>query len=210
MPTRSETSAPAVAREAEILDAARQVFARKGYDETRIQDVADACGIAKGTVYLYFRSKEELYWATVRRGFEELHRRSREALLAVEEAGARAGSPTRAKLRAFIVTRLSFFAEQGDFFRLYFGELGQALVRQGAALAQLRDLYLAQVEILRGIVEAGIAGGELRPVAAEAAAASILDLVRGRVARRLQGWSALGPDAELEELLSFIWEGIGR
>src|ERR1044071_2642451 len=130
MVTRTEPSAQAPAREAEILDAARQVFARKGYDETRIQDVADACGIAKGTVYLYFRSKEELYWATVRRGVEEVHERSREALLAVEEAAARAGASSRTsgkaaagartralmrdKLRAFIATRLSFFAEQGD------------------------------------------------------------------------------------------------
>lgn len=206
MAIRTAPSAPAPAREGEILDAARQIFARKGFDETRIQDVADASGIAKGTVYLYFRSKEELYWATVRRGFEELHRRSREALRAVRDAK----TPTRSRLRAFIATRLSFFAEQGDFFRLYFGELGQALVRQGATLAQLRDLYLAQVEILRGIIADGIASGELRPLDAEGAAVSILDLVRGRVARRLQGWASAGPDEELEELLSFIWEGIGR
>jgi AcrR family transcriptional regulator len=200
MPTRRQESA--AAREADILQAARQVFARKGYGETRIQDVAEASGIAKGTVYLYFRSKEELYWALVRRDFEELQRRSREALLAHQGAAA--------KLRAFLATRLRFFAEQGDFFRIYFGEMGQALIRHGPALERFQDLYLAQVATLRGIVEEGIAAGELRAVKAETTALAILDLVRSRVAHRLQGSSASGAEEELEELFAFIWRGIGR
>src|SRR5947209_8074000 len=43
-----------------ILDAARTVFSRKGYAETAVDDVAEEAGIAKGTLYLYFKSKEQL------------------------------------------------------------------------------------------------------------------------------------------------------
>lgn len=52
-------------RRQEIITTARQLFQRKSYDHTSIQDVMDALGIAKGTVYHYFRSKEELLEAVV-------------------------------------------------------------------------------------------------------------------------------------------------
>src|SRR5260221_12287005 len=44
-----------------ILDAARTLFAKQGYEETTIADIAQAAGVAVGTVYLYFRNKHEIY-----------------------------------------------------------------------------------------------------------------------------------------------------
>ncbi len=44
-----------------ILDAARTLFAKQGYEETTIADIAGAAGVAVGTVYLYFRNKHEVY-----------------------------------------------------------------------------------------------------------------------------------------------------
>ena len=46
-----------------ILDAAGQVFARKGYTNARIIEVAEAASVGKGTIYEYFRSKEDLFFA---------------------------------------------------------------------------------------------------------------------------------------------------
>jgi len=46
-----------------ILDAAGQVFARKGYANARIIEVAEAASVGKGTIYEYFRSKEDLFFA---------------------------------------------------------------------------------------------------------------------------------------------------
>ena len=50
-----------------ILDAARAVFSRDGYAASSVEEVAAEAGIAKGTVYLYFSSKEELYLAALLR-----------------------------------------------------------------------------------------------------------------------------------------------
>ncbi len=44
-----------------ILDAATELFARQGYENTTIADIAQAAGVAVGTVYLYFRNKHEIY-----------------------------------------------------------------------------------------------------------------------------------------------------
>lgn len=49
-----------------ILDAAFEEFAEKGYESTRLEDVAHRAGIAKGTIYLYFRNKEALFRAVLR------------------------------------------------------------------------------------------------------------------------------------------------
>ena len=53
-------------RQEEILEAAFEVFAASGYEAARIDDVARKAGIAKGTIYLYFRDKERLFQAVVR------------------------------------------------------------------------------------------------------------------------------------------------
>jgi TetR/AcrR family fatty acid metabolism transcriptional regulator len=54
------TAAPIADRRAAILDAATSVFARRGFFGAQVADVARAAGIAAGTVYLYFRSKDEI------------------------------------------------------------------------------------------------------------------------------------------------------
>jgi AcrR family transcriptional regulator len=54
-------------RPSEILDAAFEEFAVNGFEATRLDDVARRAGIAKGTIYLYFRDKEQLFRAMVRK-----------------------------------------------------------------------------------------------------------------------------------------------
>ena len=57
-------------REQQILDTALAIFAQKGYGDTRIGDIANAMGIAKGTIYLYFESKDALFEAVFLRMFD--------------------------------------------------------------------------------------------------------------------------------------------
>ena len=59
-------------RRVEILKAATQVFGQKGFQATRAEDIAAAAHMAKGTLYLYFESKEALYTATVTEAVREL------------------------------------------------------------------------------------------------------------------------------------------
>lgn len=53
-------------RPQEITEAAFEAFARKGYAATRVEEVAKRAGVSKGLLYLYFRTKEELFKAVVR------------------------------------------------------------------------------------------------------------------------------------------------
>ena len=74
--TAVETSKPRwerrkEARPAELLAAALELFVEKGYAGTRLDDVASRAGVSKGTLYLYFQNKEDLFKAVVRESVVE-------------------------------------------------------------------------------------------------------------------------------------------
>src|SRR6187399_944087 len=71
-------------RRNELLMAARTIFSQKGFHEATIDDVAEAAEVAKGTVYLYYKSKRDLYLEALRHGIESLNR---ELNLKAAEAG---------------------------------------------------------------------------------------------------------------------------
>src|SRR4249919_3784848 len=98
MPVAGKTRRDVVTefREAEILQAARQVFARRGFADASMEDIAQVAGLAKGTLYLYYDSKRELYRAALRAGLVEL-------CDALERAIDKAPS-LPAKLQAYVTT----------------------------------------------------------------------------------------------------------
>src|SRR5215471_5026751 len=83
-------------REALILKAAEEVFLEKGYHETSIDEIAARVGIAKGTVYLHFPSKEDLVIALAERDMLKL--------LDLVETNAASSSTTREKLETIFQT----------------------------------------------------------------------------------------------------------
>jgi AcrR family transcriptional regulator len=72
-----------------ILDAARTVFSREGYAASSVDDVAAQAGIGKGTVYLYFKSKEELYIAALARDIRVFADKAREEMESVPPSARR-------------------------------------------------------------------------------------------------------------------------
>ena len=63
-----------LARRKAIIKAAREVFFAKGFMNATIDEIADRCGLAKGTIYLYFKSKEELYASIMAEGMGRLRK----------------------------------------------------------------------------------------------------------------------------------------
>src|SRR5438445_9550042 len=116
---RKEASA---LRRAAILNAARTVFARQGYASTVVDDIARQADIGKGTLYLYFPSKEQIYLAALLEDAQHLDGESRAAMAAVKNWGD--------KLRAYIEVRLRYFDEHQDFVRIYLTEF-RSMCMQG-------------------------------------------------------------------------------
>jgi AcrR family transcriptional regulator len=83
-----------------ILDAADRLLARYGYKKMTMDDIAQEVGIGKGTIYLHFRSKEEIALARVDRIVNHLTGRLREI--------ARSGDPAAERLRRMLLERVLF------------------------------------------------------------------------------------------------------
>ena len=129
-----------------ILEAAQRVFATRGYAEVKVQEIAEDAGIATGTVYAIFPSKQELYRAVHRVNLEELAKRY------AEIAGDR---DTRAVLRDRIAASTRFLVERPDYLRIYLREAAQ----WGFDASALPEDAAAFTDV--ALFERGVARGEL-------------------------------------------------
>lgn len=182
-------------RFAEILAAARKVFATKGFRDATVDDIAAEAGIAKGTVYLYYPSKKEMYLAALKQGLAELQQRTAAAMQSA--AGA------REKLRAFVRTRMEYAEADRDFFRIYHSEFGN-LTND----SEFQQLYLQQAKMLEAMLQAAIRKGEVRRVRADFCAFLIYDMVKSVMIQRLLERSTARLDDDIETLSELVWKGI--
>src|SRR5690348_11817451 len=157
-------------KRASILDAARRVFSRKGYAQTAVEDVADEAEIAKGTLYLYFKSKEELYMAVLAGDLRQMSAEARDEMERAEGF--------REKLRAFFQVRLEFCKAHEDFFRIYLAEYGSMFVKAPVS-REVMQLFRANIRQVARVVEEASRRGEIRPVPAGPVAAALFDISRG-------------------------------
>jgi AcrR family transcriptional regulator len=177
-------------RRACILKAARCVFAQQGYAETLVDDIAGKAGIAKGTLYLYFKSKEEIFLAALIEDARRLDEVTRERMQA---AGA-----WEDKIKAYVGVRLEYLETHQDFLRIYLAEIRSMMVRGMRMQCELHQVIRDSEGQLAQVFAAAAAKKEIRPVDPELAAMTVSDLTRGLMERRLLGWcrSTGQPDAD--------------
>ncbi|HZN85896.1 MAG TPA: TetR/AcrR family transcriptional regulator [Burkholderiales bacterium] len=144
------------ARPQELLSAALELFVEKGFAATRSEEVAARAGVAKGTLYLYYPSKEDLLKAVVRENLSALIAEGASLagrfegsthdllVLLMQTWWERVGSTPASGIFKIIITEMGNFP---DFARFYV----QEVIEPGQAL-------------FTRVLERGIASGELRPV----------------------------------------------
>jgi AcrR family transcriptional regulator len=185
----------------EILRAARKVFAEKGFADATVDDIAEAAELAKGTLYLYFPSKRELYLAALKNGIREMVERSQTAMAAA--------SGIREKLRVLIRTRLEEVERNRDFFKIYHSEFGN-IAHPAAGSEWFLNLYQEQLRMLSGMLTEAAAAGEIRLERIETVASAIYEMTRGVMLRRTLGLSTGDVEEDVDTLDEIIWNGMGK
>jgi AcrR family transcriptional regulator len=152
-------------RPGEIVAAAVRLFTARGFAATRLEDVAAAAGVSKGTVYLYFAGKEQLFEAVIREAVAPNLDRAEGLIRAARGPTPELLRGLIALLRPLLDTPLTgvvkiIIAESGNF---------PSLARLYADLIVRRGLGL-----VRSIIERGMARGEFRAVDAQATAPLIM------------------------------------
>jgi TetR/AcrR family fatty acid metabolism transcriptional regulator len=160
---RSAADARSSDKYARILEAAIAVIAEKGFHGSRVSDIADRAGVADGTVYLYFKSKEQILMAALDGAFERFYRRAKEELAPLTDAPA--------KLRALARLHLRLLSQHRSL-----AVVLQTELRQSAKfLAEFSQRELrGYFDLMREIIREGQQAGSIRHELSDKIAAACL------------------------------------
>lgn len=148
----------AAARRQAILDAALTVFAQRGYEAARLDDMAAKAGVAKGTLYLYFNDKEALFEALVRSAVSPI----------LGQASAAAAMPG---MKAADVLKLFFALFQKEVLDTDRKLLLRLIISEGPRFPVLAEFYYREVvsqglKLMRTVAKNAVASGEFSSDAA--------------------------------------------
>ncbi len=175
--------------------AAIKLFGRKGFEATRAEDIALAAKIAKGTIYLYFKSKEEIYGAAVSQAIRAL-----QAEITRRSAGT---SGFREKLATAIRIRLEFWPEHEGIYRLLLTVGREARLRR-----QTNEVLRGAHSGLLAIFAEGVAAGEIEGTDFSPLAWAALDLVRGATERRMDKQSGTSLEKDAAWIIGCVLEQV--
>ena len=179
-----------------------RVIARKGMAAATMQEIADEAGVAKGTIYLYFRDRDELVEKTFETAITELHQR-------VDAAMAGDG-PFEDRLRAMITAAINFFSENREFFRLY----SSLRLPEGTPQQQRRQQkscspqYENRVANFASMLQRAMDGGEIRHVNARRLALFLIEGINALVLDRVMSETPPAEGDDVELMASVILDGI--
>ncbi len=149
------------ARPGELLDAALDLFVEKGFSATRVEEVAARAGVSKGTLFLYFPSKEDLFKAVVRENIANKFPTWQEEFISFEGSSAdmlryamtswweRIGKTRASGITKLVMSEAQNFPEIADFYQ-------EEVITPGNAM-------------IRRILSRGVQSGEFRPMDLEQA-----------------------------------------
>ena len=190
-------------KRSEILEAAMTVFAQKGFHRSKMEEVAVAAKIGKGTIYEYFTSKRQLLQALHGYMLGKLKEYYAEKLKDIEE-------PPEI-IRRFLAAALASFREWEPFFYVFcdvWAEAGRA-EQQSLLRMQLREAYKSSIDELVVVVEAGVAGGFFQCDQPRLAAEHILACVDGLALHYLYDEQAFDLDEMTESLTRAVMRSLG-
>lgn len=145
-----------------ILKAARQVFSKKGYYETKVEEIAEIAGVAKGTVYIYFKSKEILFISLIEWLIDNFVReieKDTKNLKSVPE-----------KIKQYIETSFKNFENNKRFMGIAVFERPSFITKHKK---KFKDLFQSRSMIIEKFIREGIKEGIFWPVDPRIAAKGI-------------------------------------
>lgn len=170
-PVRPSQRARYEQRREEVVDRAARVFAGEGYDQTSVPDLAEALGVGTGSLYHYFRSKEELLIAICDQLMDPL-------LDAVEELLAEAGEP-EGRLRSLVRLWVGHVTEHRDHLLVFQQE--RHVIDHGSQWRKVREDRKRFERVLDGTIGRVVDSGEATDVDRRLLLAGLLGMVNHTV-----------------------------
>jgi len=183
-----------------FIDAARRVFGERGFEQATMEAIAEAAGVAKGTLYLYYPSKQAIHDATFAAGMAEIEQLIKERMDRATTA--------REAIEAFVTVRTEYFQQHPNFFRIYVAEVAREVATGSAGRSTCFAAVDRQTRSLQTVIEKAVSAGDVREVDPEAVAMAVFDMSKGLVGRRLLIGSRWSVERDAEFLTDLIWAGL--
>jgi len=185
-------------RKEEILTASMEIFAKYGYHETDVEEIARLAGLGKGTVYRYFKSKENLFLSTLEWGLSTLRDQILEAWSKVDNCVD--------KVKTALVTYLQFFEKDRDFYRVLVQERIWTEVK--SASQKWKERHLSHIHHLVKILKEGIEKGNFKKVDPESAAFALLGITNSILYKWLTSEKEYPINKEISIIEEIFFKGI--
>jgi len=182
-----------------IISAAARFFGEKGYHNTTTSEIAAAAGVAAGTIYIYFSSKEELLVAV----FEEFLGTHMQQL----RDGVERVSGPEAKLRTLIDLGLDLMERNPDSARIFLSQLRQSPMMIKLVAKRSSRVYK---DIIESILMEGMREGKFREVNPRSAANMVFGVFQITVLDWVADDCAYSLTAGSEDVSSFVLKGLQR
>ncbi len=186
--------------ETTIAQAAKEVFAERGYQRATLEEIAQRAGMSKATIYLYYRNKDDLFLHVV----EELVN----TVMAATAQEAATAKPPLEKLYGMVRCKVEFYEREREFFRIYLNEKqGLEVAPKDPHKKALREMYLQDVQTLAGVVQEGIDAGMLRPMDSRRLAFFLREMISNVLEQRILGHIDTSVEGDVELVLSLFLDG---
>jgi AcrR family transcriptional regulator len=184
----------------ELMEAARRVIGRHGFEGTTIDRVAEDARVAKGTIYLYFSNKEDLLHAAV---FEGLRAMIDETL-----RSDKTDLPPLERLCEFVRNQFRIQSSNQNFLKAFFLESKFVTFEPGDERGEaLRSLYTEHLDFVASILSAAIEAGVFRPIDPQFAAYALTEMMTGCLRRRLLGLVGTPVEEDADLVLDLFLKG---
>ncbi|MCK4753631.1 MAG: TetR/AcrR family transcriptional regulator [Calditrichia bacterium] len=194
------------AKKMEILHAAMQVFAQKGVVKSKIIDIATTAGVGKGTIYEYFRSKEEIFTSAYTYFFQTM-----ESM--VQEALSKEDDPLK-QLELILTISLDAFRHMGEEFADIMMEFWAEGIRNKNLdildAINLKGVYSNYRKMIQQILKKGIEKGMFKPMDTKLTASVLIGALDGIMLQWIMDRKAINLRKAPVVLLDGFIEGIRR
>ena len=190
-----------LAHREEILAAAEKVFAAKGFFPTTMSDIARRAEFGTGTLYKYFKSKEELYFTLIDEKVEEINR------LVKTELSQRNSAVER--IKKVLQLQFEFIERNRDFFRIYISERSRFEWTIKDDLGKgLHEKMVSYIDILSEVIRQGIKKGEFRSMDRKDLAHAFVGIVNSFVFEWLISREPYPLISKLDTVLEIFLSGV--
>lgn len=178
------------AKKKQIIKAATKIFARKGYHQAKMDEIAKAAKVAKGTLYYNYASKSKLFAATVTAGMEEIMDKISREL--------ESDLPFIEHFHLLLSKTIRIYLKKKEVIRIYVNELSSGI--DAEALAEIKKVRRRFIRFVTDTLQTGQEKGYLKPLHRQISATVLVGMVDALCSNQL------GPEEsyDLEEIIETV------